>query len=89
MGAYGKTGFLRPLTALEIYVTAHRRHIDWSAIPVVARVVDEAKSKGVEESAPDVKAVIGLNDILAAIVERPVAENEAMAAKLEIFLVVL
>jgi hypothetical protein len=47
-------------------------------------VIDEAESKRVKHSSLDVQVVGHLDDILAAIIQRAVAENETVAAEFDV-----
>jgi hypothetical protein len=48
-----------------------------ATIPVVARIIDVLQVEAGEDSPPHVCVVVTLNDIFPAVIERPVAQQEA------------
>ena len=65
---------------LEVEVHADGFDEDGAAVCVVAGVGDVLGVEGVEESAPGVEVVVGLEDVFAGVAEIAVAEKEALAA---------
>ena len=63
-------------------------HEDRAAVCVVAGVGDVLDVEGVEETAPGVEVVVGLEDVLACVTEGAITEEEALAAELQVGLVV-
>jgi hypothetical protein len=61
----------------ELYVGAERGDQDGAAVAVVAGIIDELQAGREVDAAPDVGCVVCLHDILTAVVERAVAEQEA------------
>src|SRR6266403_482911 len=57
-------------------------------VPVVAGIVNVLQSKRRINSPPHVECVVRLDDILAAVIETPIAKKKTGAAKRKVFLVV-
>src|SRR5690349_20037613 len=65
-----------------------RWHDYRSAVAVVARIVDVLHAKRRINPAPHVQRVIGLDNILAPVLETAVAQKKTLATEREVFLVV-
>jgi hypothetical protein len=72
---------------LKIDVEARAFDERGAAVLVVAGVHDEVQSAGGEDAAPEARVVVGLEDGLAAVGERAVAEQEAVAAEAQVLAV--
>ena len=70
-----------PEEASEINVGADGAYPGGAAVAVVAGIVDVLHVDGVKKAAPGVPGVVALHDVLAAVVEVAVAEQEAEAAE--------
>ena len=55
--------------ASEFCVEAEGGDYDWAAVSVVAGIVDVLEAGGDVEAAPEMHRVVGLDDVLAAVVE--------------------
>src|SRR5882762_1480551 len=77
-----------PYGQLELQMQAQAWHDYRSPVPVVAGIVDVLQAKRRINSPPHVECVVGLDDILAAVIETPIAEKKTGAAEREVFLVV-
>ena len=64
-------------------------HDHWTAIPVVAGIVDVLKARSHIDTAPEVCGLIGLHDFFTAILEGSITEEEARASISKIDLVIL
>src|SRR5262245_45266297 len=69
----------------ELDVKAEHLDEDWPAIAVVARMIDVLQTARHRQATPEVRRVVGLDDVLAAVAERPVAKQESLAAEPQIF----
>ena len=65
---------------------AGRQH--WTAVAVVAGIVDVLNVEASEDSAPYMRVVVTLDDIFPAVVQRAVAEQKAQASEGQIFLMI-
>src|ERR1700722_12356677 len=74
--------------SLEFDVGAESRRDHWAAVAVVARIGNMLQARRQVNTAPHVDGVIGLEDVLAAVVEMAVAEQKAQAPGGEIILVI-
>ena len=85
-----KTHRLKPvlLNPSKLDMKAQRRRKQRAAVAVVAGVVDVLRVERSEDAAPDVQRVVGFDNVLAAVVQFAVAEQEAEASEGQIFLVV-
>src|ERR1700722_18793757 len=63
---------------------AQARDPRWTPVPVVARVLDELEVRAELHILAELRPVIGLEGLLIAIVEAPIAEAEAAATRREI-----
>ena len=71
----------------KLHVQPKRGGKHRAAIAVVAGAVDILRVERREDAAPHVQRVVGFHDVLAAVVQIAVAEQEAEAAQGQIFLV--
>src|SRR5882762_6458884 len=65
-----------------------RRHDHRSPVPVVAWIVDMLQAKRRINSPPNMQRVISFDNVLATVIETPIAEKKTGTAEGEIFLVV-
>ncbi len=63
-------------------------HPDRTAIAIVSGIVDVLKIGPHKQSAPDVRVIVRLFDILAAVVQMAVAQKKAKAAEFQVVLMV-
>ena len=68
---------------------AERGDEDRAAVAIVAGIVDVLQAGGEVKAAPDVRGVVGLDNVFAAVVQSAIAEEKAEAAIGEIVLVIL
>lgn len=62
---------------LKIHVRPNRTHPCRPTIPVVARVVQVLHVDRVEQAAPRVPGVVGLDNVLAPVAKRPIAQQKS------------
>src|SRR5467141_2998540 len=67
---------------------AKRQHDDWSPVPVVPWIVNVLQSERRINPAPHVQRVIGLDNILAPVIETAIAQKKALATERKVFLVI-
>ena len=83
---------LRPLRlgrqSSEFQVNPHSGGQHRAAVAVVARMVDALDVEAAEHPAPYVRVVVTLDNILAAVIQRTVAEQESHSTQGEVMLVV-
>ena len=79
---------VRAEISLKLDVGAEGGDYYWATVAVVAGIDDVLQTGCDVDAAPDVGGVVGLENILAAIVELAVTEEESKTARGEIFLVV-
>ena len=72
----------------EFKMQFERRHQHGAAIPVIARVVDVLEAGSHIDSAPNVRRVIGFDDVFSAITKRAITEQETESPIGEINLMV-
>src|SRR5712692_2660701 len=68
---------------------SERGHDDRSSVSVIPRVRDVLKIKRAKYASPHVGCVVALKELLAAISQRAVSEQEAPAAQSEVFAMIL
>src|SRR5260370_8534681 len=58
-----------------------RRHDYRSPVPVVTRIVDVLQAERGVNPSPHVERVVGLNNVLAPVIEAPVTQKKARSAQ--------
>src|SRR5882672_447783 len=67
---------------------AKRQHDDWSPVPVVPWIVNVLQSERRINPAPHVQRVIGLDNILAPVIETAIAQKKALSTERKLVLVI-
>jgi hypothetical protein len=73
---------------LELKVSAQASHPCWTAVLVVAGVLNVLHIHGIKKTAPRVKGVVAFHNGFAAIVEPAIAKQKALTAVLQVVLMV-
>jgi hypothetical protein len=71
----------------KLHMQPEHLHEDRPAVPIVARMVDVLEATRRRQPAPEMRGVVRFDDILTTVRERPVAEQESLAAKGEVLAV--